>query len=434
MACVIKSKKKSLAYKPAKKPFSAAAEIKGELLDSFEKQRDELKQDNTKELNKKIKLIELQISECQGKRWLFRRKLDLETEKNNLLKEISDYLAGTKLKLFDEKMKPVLKRLNNAADNHRIDSSSKYRILLEDAERIVRKKLTKTSDPIILQHAITAEICDECGVIMRVIASDSLIGCPQCAKTRLIPIVSANNIMETDFVCNAVYNQKSRLLEWLEFCQAKEYAEPATEIIEMVMEQLILNKSTGLEDYQDIIAQERIENGPYLNVNTSLKRLESKIPKLKEKLLNIKAITVRAAMQNASSKNQDERLRKFYEKSPKYASYISGYWPLRFSSSQEDRIRKLYLAACPIYDKYRKPSQPNWPGGYAYFLRCLCVLLGWDEFCAHFNISAGPKNVQEREIIRKKIWGELGWELVPTSPPSSSYTLVEPQLKKRQRE
>ena len=185
-------------------------------------------------------------------------------------------------------------------------------------------------------------------------------------------------------------------------------------------------KVTGLDEYESIIKQERLKNGPYINASTSIQRLQNKIPNIKEKLQNIKSLMVRTAMQNASSsKSNNEGLRKFYERAPKYAAFIGGYWPLRFTNEQEDRIRKLYIVAYPAYDKFRKPSQPNWPGGYAYFLRCLCILLGWDEFCGHFNISCGPKNVEEREIIRKKIWtNELDWEFVPSSPPSKNFKLL----------
>jgi hypothetical protein len=426
MACVITAKKKLLPpVKVGKRSFSAAAEIKGELISSLQKQRAELGEDKSPELVLKIQEFREQITECNGKRWLLRKSLDLQAEIKSIEQQIEEIKSGKKLREFDEKMKPILARLRDATENHKVDSSSKFRIMLEDAERIVRKKLTKVSDPIILQHAITADICDDCGVVMQVIASDSLIGCPQCAKTRMIPVVTAVNTAENDFVCNSSYQQKSRLLEWLEFCQAKEYTEPQEDVLQMVMQQLVSTKSTGLEDYECIIALER-QNGPYTDTQNALNRLSSKIPNLKDKLQNIKSIVVRAAMQNASSRNKDDRLRKFYEKAPKYAAYIGGYWPLRFSSSQEDRIRKLYMAACPIYDKYRKPSQPNWPGGYAYFLRCVCILLGWDEFCGHFNISAGPKNILEREAMRKKIWStELNWEFVPSSPPTESYKLIE---------
>jgi hypothetical protein len=247
---------------------------------------------------------------------------------------------------------------------------------------------------------------------MQIIASDSLLGCPQCAKTRVIPIVSAP-VADSEFV-SIPYAQKSRLVEWLEFCQAKEYAEPLPDVLEMIMSELVTQRLTGLEEYISIITEER-KKGPYLNVQNALERLQ--IPKLKEKLIGIKANTVRLAMQSASFRFQDDRLRKFYERAPKYCAFISGYWPLRFSSSQEERIKSLYAVAVPAYEKYRKPSQPNWPGGYAYFLRSLCVLLGWDEFVDHFNLKSGQKHTAERDVMRQKIWTrDLDWEYLPCEP------------------
>ena len=432
MASVITSKKKLVVNLKAKKHFSAADDIRGELLTSLYKERYELTHFDDKKLLDKIKENENEIIQYKNKRWLFRKCLDLKEENSKLLNTIEYYKSNKAVDEFDAKMKPLIKRLGNAA---RKQKNNSFRLELQEAERIVRKVLTKTSDPIILQHANTGDICDDCGIVMKIIASDSLIGCPQCAKTRFIPVVTASLSLDSDFINNNLYNQKCRLLEWLEFCQAKEYAEPSEEIMTLIMQYLVKNKLTGLEDFVDIISKER-QNGEFINVSNAIERLEHKIPMLKDKLLAIKSITIRNAMQNISSKNQDERLRKFYERAPKYSSYISGYWPLRFSSFQEERIKKLYLAACPFYDKFRKPSQPNWPGGYAYFLRCLCVLLGWDEFCNHFNISAGPKNIEEREMVRKKIWTELKWEFVASSPPNDSFKLtIDNRLtNKRQRE
>ena len=432
MASVITSKKKLVVNLKAKKHFSAADDIRGELVSSLRKQRLDIINFDSSELLSKIKQNETEIEKCKNKRWLYRQCLDLKEENEKHLKTIEHYKSNGVLEEFDNKMKPLMKRLGNAAKKQK---NNTFRLELQEAERIVRKVLTKTSDPIILQHANTGDICDDCGIVMKIIASDSLIGCPQCAKTRFIPVVTASLSLDSDFINNNLYNQKCRLLEWLEFCQAKEYAEPSDEIMNLIMQYLVKNKLTGLEEYTDIISKER-QNGEFMNVNNALERLQSKIPLLKEKLLAIKSITIRNAMQNISSKNQDERLRKFYERAPKYSSYISGYWPLRFSSFQEERIKKLYLAACPFYDKFRKPSQPNWPGGYAYFLRCLCVLLGWDEFCNHFNISAGPKNIEEREMVRKKIWAELKWEFVASSPPNDSFklTIENRSTNKRQRE
>jgi hypothetical protein len=248
---------------------------------------------------------------------------------------------------------------------------------------------------------------------MRVIANDSLLGCPSCAKTRPITSVTAP-LADTEFI-STPYQQKSRLSEWLEFCQGKEYAEPDDEVLQSVMEELFRNRQTGLEAFAPEIHEER-KSGPFVNAEDAIDRLSDRIPKFKEKLLAIKPNDVRMAMQSVSSAHKDDKVRKFYERSPKFSAYISGYWPVRFSNAQEARITDLYNAAIPAYEKYRKPSQPNWPGGYAYFLSSVCVLLGWDEFVPSFNVSStSAKNSMERESMRQKIWtNDLDWEYIPT--------------------
>lgn len=378
-----------------------------ELVYALQQKRKILSERGCDFIDKQIADIVRELPTCKNKRWLVRREKDLQEQLVKLKKEREDEQSGLVLRTFDTEIEPVMRRLKNATEK-------RNRAAQEDAERELRKRLTPVSEPISLQQAMLADVCEDCGVPMRIIASDSLLGCPQCAKTRVIPMVSCT-AAESEYAGTAIYNQKSRLLEWLEFCQAKEYAEPMPEILALIMEQLVADKATGLEVYINDIATERV-NGPFVDAEDAVARLD--IPNLKQRLLNIKPALVRAAMQTVASSRQDERLRKFYERSPKYASYISGYWPLRFSSEQEETIRKMYSLAAPAYEKYRKPSQPNWPGGYAYFLRCLCILMGWDEFIEHFAILAGPKNSVDREAIRQKIWTEeLGWEYVSSATP-----------------
>lgn len=387
-----------------------------DLINSLLDRRKEIKSAGTASIDSRLHRLREEITQINGKRWLINRNKDILLEISALEMEKTDILSGKPLRKFDNLMRPVLRRLRNANDNRKT-------ALIREAEREVRKRITKSTDAISLQRAAIGDMCEDCGVSMRVIANDSLLGCPQCAKTRIISTVSAP-VADSEFV-SIPYAQKSRLVEWLEFCQGKEYAEPSSDVLDMIMGQLVAQRSTGLEDFVSIISNDRAEHGPYLDVESSLTRLSPKIPKLREKLLSIKANVVRVAMQNASCTHQDSRLRKFYERAPKYSAYISGFWPLRFTNRQEERIRSLYAVAMPAYEKYRKPSQPNWPGGYAYFLRCLCVLLGWDEFVDHFNISAGQKNVHEREAVREKIWTQdLDWEYVPCSPQSQSVSIV----------
>lgn len=396
------------ALPPPSLPSAIVAELSA--------RRAELARADTADLDTELSRIEAALADCEGKRWMRRAAVDLESERATLLAEKRARTSGSKLREFDAAMKPVVRRLRAAAEQLRRGKCT--RAVVEDAEREARKRLTPRDAPIALHHAVLGDMCDDCGVSMRVVASDSLLGCPQCAKTRAIPVMSAP-AAESEYSGGAAYAQKSRLLEWLEFCQAKEYAEPAPDVLDIVMQHLVATRSTGLEEHAGAIAAEREARGPFKSATDALARLGARVPGLGEKLQSIKACSVRAAMQAASAARHEQRLRKFYERAPKYAAYISGYWPLRFSAAQEERIRRLYAVAAPAYDKFRKPTQPNWPGGYAYFLRCLCILMGWDEFAGHFNISAGPKNAQDREVVRRKIWAEeLDWEYVPCTPPT----------------
>lgn len=384
----------------------ASTSSSSELMEHLAEKRKQLKELNTSTLDKQKKELEKELASCAGKRWLKLRLLDIQQEINVINKKRQDILDNKPLLEFDKMMKPILRRLKQASDK-------KETMMLEDAERQVRKHLTKLNESVAIKRALTGDLCEDCGISMRVIANDSLLGCPACAKTRPITSVTAP-LADSEFI-STPYQQKSRLSEWLEFCQGKEYAEPDEDVMQSVMEELFRNRQTGLEAFAPEIYEER-KNGPFQNAEDAIDRLASKIPKLKEKLLAIKPNEVRMAMQSVSSTQKDDKVRKFYERSPKFSAYISGFWPVRFSNAQEARITDLYNAAIPAYEKYRKPSQPNWPGGYAYFLSSVCVLLGWDEFIPSFNVSStSAKNSMEREVMRQKIWtNDLDWEYIAT--------------------
>ena len=257
-----------------------------------------------------------------------------------------------------------------------------------------------------LTSTITADICDECGVQMIVIANDSMLACKRCAKTRVITSANAwTAAMDVDF---SNTHQKSRLLEWIEFAQAKEYGEIADDTIKIVQEAMVASKATGLEPFVSVIAKERL-NGPFVDAPTAIDRLRPMIPNIAELLKGIDNVCVRNVIRNTSVK-------RFGERSAKIASCLSGFYPERMSASQEEYVRKLFMAASPVYERWRKTSQPVWPGGYAYFLRSLMILLGWDEFAAMFPIQMTGRN-PEREAMRESIWKTLRWEFVPSCGP-----------------
>jgi len=266
-----------------------------------------------------------------------------------------------------------------------------------------------------LSSTVTADICDDCGVQMMVIANDSMLACSRCAKTRVITSANAwTAAMDVDF-SSIANHQKSRLLEWLEYAQAKEYGEIPDNILTDVMTTLLTSKTTGLEAFAEHIAKERQKNGPYLNAQNAIDRLKSTVPDIEDLLKSLDGIIIRNVVRSSSSK-------KFGERGAKIASLLSGFYPERMTADQEEYVRKLFMAASPVYDRWRKTCQPIWPGGYAYFLRCLMILLGWDEFAAMFPIQITGRN-QDREDMRREIWTILKWDNVPSSGPQSSIIL-----------
>jgi len=302
----------------------------------------------------------------------------------------------------------VVERLKRAAHTTPFDQETR-----DVFNSYLKRSLLKEAPD--LTSTVTADICDDCGVQMMVIANDSMLACSRCAKTRVITSANAwSASMDVDF-SSMNNHQKSRLLEWLENAQAKEYGEIPDAVVQNVMQGLVSAKATGLEAYIPVISHERAANGPYLDAQDAIQRLGPLIPNIEGLLKNIDSILVRNTIRSTESK-------KFSERSAKIASMVSGFLPERLSADQEEYVRKLFMAASPVYNRWRKTTQPVWPGGYAYFLRCLMILLGWDEFAAMFPIQLTGRN-QEREDMRAAIWTSLNWAVVPSSGPQSPIRL-----------
>lgn len=265
-----------------------------------------------------------------------------------------------------------------------------------------------------LTSTITADICEACGVRMMVIANDSKLACSRCTKTRDITRANAWT-MDADFSQTNAH-QKSRLIEWLENAQATEFGEVAPETLQTVMEALVSSRSTGLEAHIETIVAEKAK-GPFQSSSDAIERLKPKIPNIEALLKNLDSIAIRNCIRYT-------KVKRFGEHSAKISSIISGYYPVRLSTDQEEYVRKLFMAASPVYDRYRKTTQPIWPGGYAYFLRCLMILLGWDEFAALFPIQITGRN-EERETMRQAIWAELQWANVPSCGPLKSIQMAD---------
>jgi len=281
----------------------------------------------------------------------------------------------------------------------------------------LRASLLGAPPPLLLT---VGDICDECGVQMKVIANDSMLGCGSCHKTRLLPnttTVTVSSTGEFDYSSSSVH-QKHRLPEWIEMAQAKQFAEPPLDVLESIVEHLVKTHATGLSSKELLaLKTEREARGPFVDAADAIARLQGAIPGIEAAMLRLQAGSVRRALKAMVQAGGSTRLRKYYEHSAKCAAYIGGYWPPRMNAQQEEILRLVYAAAAPAYEAKRKPTQSYWPGGFPYFLRSACALLGWDEFVPLFPLPPGSREGGSRHVLREEIWSELSWEMVPAYAP-----------------
>lgn len=269
------------------------------------------------------------------------------------------------------------------------------------------------------------EFCNDCNVFMKIILQESILCCPMCGISKQIPLYSITSA-ESDFFVPKALQNKARIIDWLQNVQGNDSGDAKAEIIEELCSFIYKQRRNKLCDYLNVIANQRKQGGIYKSYSDAIKRLHFHIPNIEMYLKSINHSFIRTCLEDMKNENtllemhgedQNSHLKRCYEKAPKYASSISGLKPLCFTSQQEEKIKYMYSLAAPEYERH-KGKYKNWPGGYAYFLKCLCALLGYDEFIDHFeNFSTNTKIKEEREMFRKKVWGILKWQYFSMEHP-----------------
>lgn len=379
-------------------------------------------EDSLRKAEEEIATIKAHISKCTL-RYQRRIKLDLIEKVEGMELHLKNARSGKLLADFEKKIKPMLDAYNRNSKKETKVSPKLVRFSdTKDSEIVLkmRRSLIDKFKKTELQHALLGDFCDDCGVMMLVIASDSLLGCPKCAKTRAVPHASATSTMESDFVPNGSIKVKSRLLEWVQFSQAKECVEIDDSVARLLTMNLVKDysnlKQLTSREILDGIKMEIEARGEFIDAEDAVERLRSIAPTLEQDLKKINGSAIRRAMQALVSRGFGS-VRKLYENAAKYGSIISGFWPRRFSADQEDRVRRMFTLAAPVYHSDRlKSSTLTFKGGYPYWLRCVCILNGWYEFLDHFPVKRESR-ASERETKRAEFWKILKWEFVPSHAP-----------------
>lgn len=263
------------------------------------------------------------------------------------------------------------------------------------------------------------ETCNDCNVLMKIILSESVLYCSRCGKSKQVPIYSLPPA-ESDFFVPKTLQNKSRIIDWLLNVQGNDPGEVNKDIVKELCEYIYKNKKSKLCESNSLIAirHEYQTNGEFKDANKAVERLKPYIPGIEQYLKEINSFFIKQCWEEIKQKQQYINfdtlecvsLKKAYDKSSKYSCALSGYKALQFTNEQEEKIKLMYSLAYPTYEG-NKEGHKNWPGGYAYFLKSLCALLGYDEFLDSFDITSNNIKIkEEREEFRKKIWKILGWE------------------------
>ena len=387
-----------------------AQKISAELAE-IQKHLDEFKVSVPRWLNRKHRDLSAQKVKLQGK--LKEVQLDKQTVRANAEAREAHYVSlFNKLKTNPKQL--VTQSAHSVLGPQKTKKNSVVVVSRENVGELLRQKFRAELGLQELPLMITAgDVCDDCGLSMLVVSNDSMLTCPQCHKMRVLPnTMSSNNLQDSD---PASIITKHRFTEWLEFMQAKDVCTPPAEVLSAVGRYLLDNRMTGLEEHAQLIADERRKNGPFKDIEDAEKRLPGlKIYESCKALIAKNPSLIRGILKTLVMRGDGDKFRKFYERSVKITALLTGFWPPRLTGSQEEIMRMLFCAAAPYYEKERKPKTTTWPGGFPYFLRSLCILLGWDEFAQQFPVANSTINAS-RDALRLKIWSrpEMDWECVP---------------------
>lgn len=229
-------------------------------------------------------------------------------------------------------------------------------------------ELNQKAPPIYL---IQGDMCTKCHVPMIVLASEALLGCPKCSRTRLYIQATSSRIAygeEVEFA-NFSYKRQNHFIEWLNTFQAKESTEVPEPILDQVMKHLFAVK----------------------------------------KVSKIKSITqkrVREVLKELS-------LRKYYDHCAQIVARITNQLPPRMTPFQAEQVKLMFSAIQGPFNMHCPPERTNFLS-YGYCLYKFCELLGYDEFLPCFPLLKGKDKLAAMDRIWKKICMELDWQFIPT--------------------
>lgn len=253
--------------------------------------------------------------------------------------------------------------------SRQLTESAERRTYNQDAIRNeLMNELEQVAPPV---YVVQGDMCEKCNVPMIVLASEALLGCPQCSRTRLYIQATSSRIAygeEVEFA-NFSYKRQNHFQEWLNTFQAKESTEVPQPIVDAVMEELY-----------------------------------------KKRFRDPKKITQKKVRETM----KELKLRKYYDHAPQITARITGILPPRMTPFQAEQVKLMFSAIQGPFNIHCPPERTNFLS-YGYCLYKFCELLGYDEFLPCFPLLKGKDKLTAMDRIWKKICEELDWQFIPST-------------------
>lgn len=322
---------------------------------------EEYRNDTTSRLKKQLPVLRRRIRELtanmdtmRGIRHMAREYMDAREEHADLRCQLSQFEDG----MNDITVQRCIDRLETkACDNQVVHDTVAMELC--------------GHDPVIVN--IDDGTCDSCGPghRMRRLGMESLMSCGTCGNSE--PYMETNiNAHGHDKIeyQSFSYKRSNHFIEWLNASQGREHTGVPTDVLDACCKQI------------------HLEGIPTEKVTTK---------------------TVRAILKTIGK-------RKHYENCTLIWSKLTGKIPARFTATQEEALKAMFLSIQEPFEEARATVAPERRNflSYSYCLFKFCELLGLDQFLGSFSLLKGRDKLHKQDLIFQQICIRLNWQFLPS--------------------
>jgi hypothetical protein len=313
----------------------------------------------------------IEIKKAKYKVLIKKNEIDKANELKDIIKKIESKEEETEYFLS---VANILNDYELAYDSNNTETNNIGKFIEEtinhDRIRLINEYLSVTGnihDTIKLNNKL---MCSECENKDDFIEELSFLICRICGSIisqNLETTTSYKEVQDREYVSKFQYERINHFNDWLSQFQAKENTTIPKEILEIILNELKIERKTIMELKPSHVTKYLKKNGKS----------------------------------------------KFNEHKYHIHSLITGITPLQVTQQTEELFRKMFRDIQPSFEKHKPEDRKNFLS-YSYTIHKFCQLLELDDFLPLFPLLKDRQKLHKHDIIWKKICGDMKWEFYPS--------------------